>query len=78
MEDNERIWIGTVNDGVMVYPSDGNSEYQMKLLDYKRISEISFLDNSYCISTFDGGIHFTALKMKSSRKLISKDSNFIK
>ena len=56
LEDNERIWIGTVNDGVMVYPSDGNSEYQMKLLDYKRISEISFLDNSYCISTFDGGI----------------------
>ena len=76
LEDNERIWIGTVNDGVMVYPSDGNSEYQMKLLDYKRISEISFLDNSYCISTFDGGIHFYSFKNEIFKKVDFKGFKF--
>lgn len=69
LEENGRMWIGTVNNGVMVYPSGRTFECKTKFLEYKRISEISFLDNGYSISTFDSGIHFYSYKNEIFKKV---------
>lgn len=70
IEDSGRIWVGTVNNGVSVYSSFNNSTILMRLLEYKRISEVLFLaDGNYYISTFDVGVYCYTIKDKMFNKL---------
>lgn len=70
IEYNGRIWIGTVNNGVLIYHSFLNTINPIQFLDYKRISQVLFLDdNNYCISTFDGGVYYYSIHNNVFKKL---------